>query len=143
MFGGQARSQMKQLLSMLGKVWLLNSSQCSDQPHPQCWPLALSKQEAAALQNTTDNQDLRGPLEEETMERNPQGQTQAGLDHMDSHAPLSSSHHSAEAITKNTRKVLFFFQGLLTTINLLHSRSRQLSAAASSGTLATILILRF
>lgn len=141
MFGGQARSQVKQLLSMLGKVWLLNSSQCSDQPRPQCWP--LYKQEAAALQNTTDSQDLRGPLEEESMGRDPQDQTQAGLDRMDSHAPLSSSHHITEPITKNTRKELFFFRGLLTTINLLHSRSRQLSAAASSGALATILILRF
>lgn len=143
MSGGQARSQMKQLLSMLGKVWLLNSSQCSDQPRPQCWPLALYKQEAVALQNTTDNQDLRGPLEEESMERDLQDQTQAGLDRVDSHTPLSSSHHRAEAITKNTRKVLFCFRGLLTTINLLHSRTRHLSAAASPGALATILILRF
>lgn len=103
MFGGQSRSQMKQLLSMSGKVWLLNSSQCSDQTRPQCWPLALCKQEAAALQNTTDNEDLRRPLEEESMGRDPQDQTQAGLGHMDSHAPLSSSHHRAEAITKNTR----------------------------------------
>lgn len=132
MFGGQARSQMKQLLSMSGKVWLLNSSQCSDQTRPQCWPLALCKQEVAALQNTTDNQDFRRPLEEESMGRDPRDQTQAGLDHMDSHAPLSSSHHRAEAITKNTRKVLFLFLGLLTTINLLHSRSSRLLAAASS-----------
>lgn len=68
MFGGQARSQMKQLLSMSGKAGLLNSSQCSDQSCPQCCLLAWCKQEAVALQNTTDKKDLRRPLEEESME---------------------------------------------------------------------------
>lgn len=64
--GGQARSQMKQLLSMSGKAGLLNSSRCSDQPCPQCCPLTWCPQEAVALHNTTDNKDLRRLLEEES-----------------------------------------------------------------------------
>ena len=142
MLGGQARSQMKQLLSMSGKVGLLNSSQCSDQPCPQCCPLAWCQQEAVALQNTTDNNDLRRPLEEQSTggeihkTRPRQGwflRTPVG----------HSSHHRAQAITKNTRK-----EGVISLpgspyYNQPSSLRVQtaVSNAASPGTLATILEL--
>lgn len=83
MSGGQARSQMKQSLSMSGKVLLLSSPHAQTSPaldaiHWHCANRRLWLHTTPQATGTSDN-------EEESMGE-PQDQTQAGLDFTDSHA---------------------------------------------------------